>query len=84
VARFKSWHRAAGFILLPALVYLSTFLQLYKWSVFELYEAPRRICDNTPTASALAGFAAMLPIPAAFIGTSMETFSRLMIFQNWI
>jgi dolichyl-phosphate-mannose-protein mannosyltransferase len=31
-----------------------------------------------------AGFAAMLPISAAFVGTSMETFSRLMIFQNWI
>ena len=30
------------------------------------------------------GFAAMLPISAAFIGTSMATFSRLMIFQNWI
>jgi dolichyl-phosphate-mannose-protein mannosyltransferase len=31
-----------------------------------------------------AGFAAMLPISAAFVGTSMETFKRLMIFQNWI
>jgi dolichyl-phosphate-mannose-protein mannosyltransferase len=30
------------------------------------------------------GFAAMLPISAAFIGTSMATFNRLMIFQNWI
>ena len=33
---------------------------------------------------AFAGFAAMLPISAAFVGTSMETFNRLMIFQNWI
>jgi dolichyl-phosphate-mannose-protein mannosyltransferase len=33
---------------------------------------------------AFAGFAAMLPISAAFFGTSMETFNRLMIFQNWI
>jgi dolichyl-phosphate-mannose-protein mannosyltransferase len=31
-----------------------------------------------------AGFAAMLPISAAFVGTSMETFNRLMIFQSWI
>jgi dolichyl-phosphate-mannose-protein mannosyltransferase len=31
-----------------------------------------------------AGFAAMLPISAAFLGTSMETFNRLMIFQSWI
>jgi hypothetical protein len=35
-------------------------------------------------AVACAGFAAMLPISAAFVGTSMETFIRLMIFQNWI
>lgn len=33
---------------------------------------------------AFAGFAAMLPISAAFVGTSMETFNRLMLFQNWI
>jgi dolichyl-phosphate-mannose-protein mannosyltransferase len=31
-----------------------------------------------------AGFAVMLPISAAFVGTSLETFNRLMIFQNWI
>jgi dolichyl-phosphate-mannose--protein O-mannosyl transferase len=30
------------------------------------------------------GFAAMLPISAAFVETSMATFNRLMIFQNWI
>ena len=35
-------------------------------------------------ATAFAGFAAMLPISAAFVGTSMETFNRLMIFQSWI
>jgi dolichyl-phosphate-mannose--protein O-mannosyl transferase len=35
-------------------------------------------------AIALAGFAAMLPISAAFVGTSMETFNRLMLFQNWV
>jgi dolichyl-phosphate-mannose-protein mannosyltransferase len=46
---------------------------------------------NTPrwllwgyVAVAFAGFAAMLPISAAFVGTSMATFNRLMIFQNWI
>jgi dolichyl-phosphate-mannose-protein mannosyltransferase len=33
---------------------------------------------------AFAGFAAMFPISAAFVGTSMETFNRLMIFQSWI
>jgi dolichyl-phosphate-mannose-protein mannosyltransferase len=30
------------------------------------------------------GFAAMLPISAAFIGTSKATFDRLMLFHNWI
>ena len=29
-------------------------------------------------------FVAMLPISAAFIETSMATFNRLMLFQNWI
>jgi dolichyl-phosphate-mannose-protein mannosyltransferase len=31
-----------------------------------------------------AGFAAMLPISAAYVGTSMATFNRLMLFQSWI
>jgi dolichyl-phosphate-mannose-protein mannosyltransferase len=31
-----------------------------------------------------AGFAAMLPVTVASLGTSMATFNRLMIFQNWI
>ena len=35
-------------------------------------------------AVAATGFAAMLPISAAFVGTSMQTFNRLMIFQRWI
>jgi dolichyl-phosphate-mannose-protein mannosyltransferase len=35
-------------------------------------------------AVALAGFAAMLPVSAAFVGTTMKTFNRLMVFQNWI
>jgi hypothetical protein len=35
-------------------------------------------------ATAFAGFAAMLPIFAALVGTPMETFNRLVIFQNWI
>ena len=33
---------------------------------------------------AAAGFAAMLPVSAASMGTTMSTFNRLMIFQNWI
>ena len=30
------------------------------------------------------GFAAMLPISAAFVGTSPATFNRLMLFPSWI
>ncbi|MDF0493177.1 phospholipid carrier-dependent glycosyltransferase [Bradyrhizobium yuanmingense] len=33
---------------------------------------------------AAAGFAVMLPISAAFVGTSMGNFNRLMLFQSWI
>jgi dolichyl-phosphate-mannose--protein O-mannosyl transferase len=33
---------------------------------------------------AAIGFAVMLPISAAFIATSMQTFNRLMLFQSWI
>ncbi|MHB0770230.1 phospholipid carrier-dependent glycosyltransferase [Bradyrhizobium sp. 5.13L] len=33
---------------------------------------------------AAAGFGVMLPISAAFVGVSMQTFNRLMLFQSWI
>ncbi len=46
---------------------------------------------NTPrwllwafVALAGAGFIVMLPISAAFVGTSMATFSHLMLFKSWI
>jgi dolichyl-phosphate-mannose-protein mannosyltransferase len=35
-------------------------------------------------AVAAVGFVVMLPVSSAFVGTSMATFSRLMIFQSWI
>jgi dolichyl-phosphate-mannose--protein O-mannosyl transferase len=55
-----------------ALVYVATRGNSPRWLVWIL------------VAVAFAGFAAMLPISAAFVGTSMQTFNRLMIFQNWI
>ncbi|QAU42986.1 dolichyl-phosphate-mannose--protein mannosyltransferase [Bradyrhizobium guangdongense] len=33
---------------------------------------------------AAIGFVVMLPISAAFVGTSMQMFNRLMLFQSWI
>jgi dolichyl-phosphate-mannose--protein O-mannosyl transferase len=38
----------------------------------------------TRRAIAFAGFAAMLPISVAFVGTTLETFTRLMLFRSWI
>ena len=38
----------------------------------------------TYVAVAILGFVAMLPVSAAFIGTTMQTFTRLMLFQSWI
>jgi dolichyl-phosphate-mannose--protein O-mannosyl transferase len=38
----------------------------------------------TFVAIAAIGFIVLLPISAAFVGTSMATFSRLMLFQSWI
>jgi dolichyl-phosphate-mannose-protein mannosyltransferase len=55
-----------------ALVYVLTRGNLPRWLLW------------TFVAIAFAGFAAMLPISAASVGTSMETFNRLMIFRNWI
>ncbi|WP_249134363.1 glycosyltransferase family 39 protein [Bradyrhizobium japonicum] len=34
--------------------------------------------------TAAIGFAVMLPISAAFVGTTMRSFGRLMLFQSWI
>ena len=31
-----------------------------------------------------AGLTWSVPISAGFVGTSMQTFSRLMLFRNWI
>ena len=122
---FRYTHFAGCFVLIPANVYLSTFVPLYGLSFWDILEAQRRIFgDNTTTAIAghtymsawpswpflvrpawylfdkvgddriaavvflgnplVTGFAAMLPISAAIAGTSMETFNRPMLFQNWI
>jgi dolichyl-phosphate-mannose--protein O-mannosyl transferase len=44
---------------------------------------PRWVLWAFVAASSL-GFLAMLPISAAMLGTSMQTYQRLMIFQSWI
>ena len=50
---FKAWHFAGCFILIPAAVYLATFIPLYGFSVPDILEAQRRIFrDNTTTAIA--------------------------------
>jgi hypothetical protein len=50
---FKGWHFAVCFVLVPAVVYLATFVPLYGFSVPDILEAQRRIFgDNTTTAIA--------------------------------
>jgi dolichyl-phosphate-mannose-protein mannosyltransferase len=73
--------RTLGFIYyyLPA----ATFASLALVYVLQRGNNPRWLLWPF-VAIAFAGFAVMLPISAAFVGTSMETFNRLMIFQNWI
>jgi len=76
--------------LLPrALGFIYYYLPSATAAGFALVYVLRR--GNTPrwllwgyVAVAALGFAVMLPISAAFIGTSMTLFNRLMIFQNWI
>jgi dolichyl-phosphate-mannose-protein mannosyltransferase len=76
--------------LLPrALGFLYYYLPAGTFASVALVYALRR--GDTPrwllwafVAVAAAGFAAMLPVSAAFVGTTMATFNRLMIFQSWI
>ena len=46
--------------------------------------APPRWAQWAFVAASAAGFLALLPISASAMGTSMQTYQRLMIFQSWI
>jgi hypothetical protein len=76
-------------LLPPTLGFLYYYLPAATFASLALVYVLRR--GNSPrwllwafVAVAFAGFAAMLPISATFVETSMETFNRLMIFQNRI
>jgi dolichyl-phosphate-mannose--protein O-mannosyl transferase len=73
--------RVVGFIYyyLPS----ATFASVVLVYVLRRGQAPRWLLWAF-VALAGASFAAMLPVSAAFVGTSMETFNRLMLFHNWI
>ena len=73
--------RVVGFIYyyLPS----ATFASLMLVYVLRRGNAPRWLLWAF-VAVAGASFAVMLPITAAFVGTSMQNFNRLMLFQNWI
>ena len=50
---FRYYHFAACFVLLPAIVYLASFVPLYGLSLSDIWQAQRRIfSDNTTTAIA--------------------------------
>jgi dolichyl-phosphate-mannose-protein mannosyltransferase len=61
----------------------ATFVSLALVYLLRRENCPRW-CLWAFVAAACAAFAVMLPISAAFVGTSMENFNRLMIFENWI
>jgi dolichyl-phosphate-mannose--protein O-mannosyl transferase len=73
--------RALSFLYyyLPSATLLSLALP-YAWTRWQL----RPWVLWAGVAIAVLGFVAMLPISAAFVGTSMATFNRLMLFQSWI
>jgi dolichyl-phosphate-mannose-protein mannosyltransferase len=75
--------RTIGFIYyyLPSAT-VATLALVYAFTQGE--RAPPRWMLWTFVAAAALGFAAMLPISVASLGTSMETYRRLMIFQSWI
>jgi dolichyl-phosphate-mannose-protein mannosyltransferase len=69
---FLYYYLPAATVASLALVYVLTRGNTPRWLLWAF------------VAVAFAGFAAMLPISVAFVGTSMQTFNRLMLFQNWI
>jgi dolichyl-phosphate-mannose-protein mannosyltransferase len=75
--------RTIGFIYyyLPSAT-IATLALVYAFTHGE--RAPPRWMLWAFVAAASLGFAAMLPISVASLGTSMETYRRLMIFQSWI
>jgi dolichyl-phosphate-mannose-protein mannosyltransferase len=83
-ALYLSWAllpRALGFLYyyLPA----ATFASIALVYALRRGDNPRWLLWAFVVVAAI-GFAAMLPISAAFVGTTMATFNRLMIFQSWI
>jgi dolichyl-phosphate-mannose--protein O-mannosyl transferase len=69
---FLYYYLPAATIASLALVYALTRDGVPRWALWAY------------VALAACGLAAMLPISAAFVGTSMATFDRLMLFQSWI
>jgi dolichyl-phosphate-mannose--protein O-mannosyl transferase len=81
---YLSWAllpRALGFLYyyLPA----ATFASVALVHALRRGDNPRWLLWAFVVVAAI-GFVAMLPISAAFVGTTMATFNRLMIFQSWI
>ncbi len=75
--------RTIGFIYyyLPSATVASLALV---YALTEGERAPPRWVLWAFVAASAAGFLALLPISVASLGTSMQTYQRLMIFQSWI
>src|SRR5437764_238384 len=89
---FRYYHLALCMVLVPALVYFATFIPRYGFSVGDILEAQRRIfaenAGSHPPHLYMSSWPSwpllVLPISVAMLGTSMQTYQRLMIFQSWI
>jgi dolichyl-phosphate-mannose--protein O-mannosyl transferase len=60
---FKWIHFIACFVLVPAVVYLATFVPIFGWSIPDILEAQRRIFNDNTT-SAIAGHTYMSSWPS--------------------
>lgn len=69
---FLYYYLPAATLLSLAMPYASLRWRLPPWALW------------AAVAIAAAGFIALLPVSAVFVGTSMSQFNRLMLFQSWI
>jgi len=60
---FRWTHLAACFVIIPAVVYLATFVPIFGWSIPDILEAQRRIFNDNTT-SAIAGHTYMSSWPS--------------------
>jgi len=72
---FKAWHFALCFVLVPAAVYLATFIPLYGFSVPDILEAQRRIFAASMLGLMVASITTMIQVGFVIgVGILLDTF----------